>query len=185
MSKHQGPEPSGNPAEITNGDISKSQRKRAAHAVLELARELVDLNDSRLERVPLDDAIRDAVRETRAIRSHVARKRQLQYLAKLLRRDDTGPITEALDDMRNEARQGVARHHRAESWRDRLLRDGDAALSELLEKRPGMESQAIRQCIRAATREAAAGKPPAAARRLFRLLLDLDTSEALPPSDPD
>ncbi len=159
---------------------SKSQRKRDALAVRSLAAELIDLPNARLQQVPLDEDVRQAVRETRQIRSNIARKRQLQYVAKLLRHEDLEPVAEALEAMRGEARQLTARHHRAEGWRDHLLAGGDPALSGLIAACPDIDPQSIRQCLRAAAREARDGKPPAAARRLFRLLREYDELRPLP-----
>lgn len=159
---------------------SKSQRKRDALAVRALAAELVALDDPHLRRLPLDEAIRRAVLDARSIRSHIARKRQLQYLARLLRREDVTAIGDAMASFRAEARQLTVRHRRAEAWRDRLLSAGDAALAELIEARPGLDAQSIRQLQRSANREARDGRPPAASRTLFRLLRDLDQAEPLP-----
>jgi ribosome-associated protein len=164
----------------SDGPISKSQRRRDALELKALARDLIAMNPSRLSRVPLDDDVRAAIDEARQIRSNVAGKRQLQYVAKLLRRADTAPITEAIEALLNETRQLSGRQHRAEAWRDHLIRDGDTAVSDLLQQRPGADTQAIRQCIRKARAEAARNKPPAAARVLFRLLRDMDENEPLP-----
>ncbi|HMB59207.1 MAG TPA: DUF615 domain-containing protein, partial [Xanthomonadales bacterium] len=68
-----------------------------------------------------------------------------------------------------------------EAWRDLLLDQGDAALGELLKERPGMDIQALRQLIRNGQHERSAGKPPAAARSLFRTLREMDQKAALPP----
>jgi ribosome-associated protein len=162
-------------------EVSKSQRKRDAQAVKSLAGKLIGLSPARLAEVPLDDALRREILSARSIRSNVARKRQLQFVAKLLRRDDTAAIEEALAGFDREASQLTARQHRAEAWRDRLLADGDAAVGALLERRRDTDAQAIRQLLRNARREADRGKPPAAARSLFRLLRDMDLAEALPP----
>lgn len=160
--------------------VSKSQRKRDAQAVRDLASELIEMGDAQLRRVPLDDDVRRAVQDTKRIHSHAARKRQLQYLAKLLRREDVEPIVEAIENFRAEARQLTARHHRAENWRDRLLDRGDEALSELIAARPDIDPQPIRQLVRNGVREREAEQPPAAARALFRLLRDLDQAAPLP-----
>ena len=67
---------------------SRSQQRRDALAVFVLAERLVALSDAQLDAVPMPDALRDLVRESRRITSHVARKRQLQFLAKAMRNDD-------------------------------------------------------------------------------------------------
>ena len=159
---------------------SKSQRRREALELKSLAAELIRLGAPGLARIPLDDELKAAIGEARRIRSNVARKRQLQYVAKLLRRIDPEPVFRQLDEMAGEARQINARHHRCEIWRDYLLESGDAAMSELMKHRRGADSQAIRQLVRNAGAETARGKPPAAARSLFRLLREMDEAEPLP-----
>ncbi len=159
---------------------SKSQRKREALAVRDLASELIAMGEAQLRRIPLDEDVRRAVHDARRIRSHAARKRELRYLAKLLRREDVEPIADAIEGFHAEARQLTARHHRAEAWRDRLLAHGDEALSELMEARPDLDPQPIRQQVRKALRESESEQPPAAARSLFRLLRDLDQAAPLP-----
>jgi len=161
--------------------ISKSQRRRDALEVRDLAATLIALSPSQLERVPLDAHIAAAVAEARRIRSNVARKRQLQFVAKLLRKSDTGAIEAALADFDSQARDLSASHHRTEAWRDRLLTDGDEALGALLSQRRDADPQAIRQLMRKARQEAERERPPAAARELFRLLRKMDEAEPLPP----
>jgi ribosome-associated protein len=160
---------------------SKSQRRREALETRSLASELIKLNAARLSRVPLDDAVRSAIMEARQIRSHVAGKRQLQYVAKLLRRIDPEPIIQTLEGFDGEARQLTGRQHRTEAWRDFLLESGDPAVGVLMQQRNDTDTQAIRQLIRNAHKDAARNKPPASARALFRLLREMDESELLPP----
>ena len=169
-------------ADASPEEISKSQRRREALEVRSLASQLISLSQSRLAEVPLDEQLRDEIDRARSIRSNVARKRQLQYVAKLLRRDDLEPILDALDSFDNEARQLTARQHRVEAWRDLLIESGDAAVGALLERRRDADAQAIRQLVRNARREAEKNKPPSSARALFRLLRELDESETLPPA---
>lgn len=160
--------------------VSKSQRRRDALEIKSLALELINLSQSRLGQVPLDETVRAAIMDARQIRSNVARKRQLQYVAKLLRRDDPEPILLALEKFDGEAREITGRQHRSEAWRDFLLEAGDTAIGELMKHRADTDTQAIRQLIRNAAREAARNKPPASARNLFRMLREMDQKEPLP-----
>jgi ribosome-associated protein len=161
--------------------VSKSQRRRDALELKSLARDLIAMGAPRLARVPLDEELRAAVDDARRIRSNVARKRQLQFVAKLLRRIDPEPIKQALEAIENDARQLTVRQHRTEAWRDYLLESGDLAVSELMQVRHGADAQVIRQHIRQARSEATRDKPPAAARALFRLLREMDEAAPLPP----
>ncbi len=161
--------------------VSKSQRKREARALFDFGRRLVELPEPVLRSLPLEPEILEEVLFTRGITARVARKRQLGFLARKLGAEDLAAVEAALEERHNAARQLNARHHRAEAWRDRLL-DGDGqALGHLLDARRDIDAQALRQLVRNAGREAAAGKPPSSARKLFRLLRDSDEHEALPP----
>ncbi len=154
---------------------SRSQRRRDALAVFDLAEALVALSDAQLEQLPLADDLRALVVESRRITRHVARKRQLQYLAKHLRRreDELPPIRAALEHDRDAARRDTVQLHRIERWRDRLMADGDDALAQLLTEHPEADRQRLRQLARRAVGEHAAGKAPRAARELFQALRDL------------
>lgn len=160
--------------------VSKTQRKREAKALFDFGRRLVELPESVLLELPLEPELLGEIQYTRGITARVARKRQLGFLAKQLRHADLAAVETALEARQDAARQLNARHHRAEAWRDRLL-DGDAAaLGTLLDARRDIDAQTLRQLVRNAQREASAGKPPASARKLFRLLRDSDEAAALP-----
>ncbi|HET6565000.1 MAG TPA: ribosome biogenesis factor YjgA [Xanthomonadales bacterium] len=168
-------------------EVSKSQLKREALSKKSLAAEVIALGNKQFANAPLDEDLREEFVAARKITAHVARKRQLMFVAKKLRNIDTTEIEQFLASLQQDANQVTLRHHRAEAWRDRLLatesgRDpnGDQALAEFLELRPDADRQALRQLIRNARREMAAGKPPASARSLFRMLRDLDGIEPLP-----
>lgn len=160
---------------------SKSQRRRDALELKALASRLIKLTPARLGRVPLQDDVREAILDAREIRSNVARKRQLQYVAKLLRRTDPEAIFLAFEQFEGEARQLTGRQHRSEAWRDYLLERGDDAVGQLVGLRSNVDTQALRQLVRNAKKEKALGKPPASARSLFRALRDMDEQEQLPP----
>lgn len=160
---------------------SKSQRKRDARVLFELGRDLVGLPAKELAALPLDDDLRREIEFARGIRAHVARKRHLQFIAKMLRQRDADALLDAITARRAEARSLAGRHHRTEAWRDLLLASGDGAVSALLDATTAADAQTLRQLIRNAQRESRLGKPPAAARKLFRLLRDMDAEQALPP----
>jgi len=159
---------------------SKSQLKREAREKFDLGRELCELPEKVLLTLPLEDRVLQAVQFTRSVRSNVARKRELGFLAKLLRSADVAPVLEALEARQTAARSMNARHHRAEAWRDLLLAGGNTALELLLAQRQDVDVPALRQLVRNAQAEASRNKPPASARKLFRMLRDLDETSTLP-----
>ena len=165
--------PESTPPSAPSDRPSKSQRKRDAHALQELAESLVELPASELARVPMPEALREAVLDARRMTARGALARQRQYLGRLMRDIDPEPIRDALEDIRARGHAHVARFHRLERWRDRLLEEGDTALEELLTEHPDLEAQQLRSLMREAARERRLGKPPQAARALFRCLRDL------------
>ena len=155
---------------------SRSQRRREALDIFKLAETLAALSDAELAHVPLSDDLRDEVVRTRAVTSHIARKRATQFLAKQLRKLDDAdiePIRAALDNDRAKAHQETAALHRVETWRTRLIDDGDAALDELLALHPSADRQQLRQLARNARAERDRDKPLHAYRELFRALREL------------
>lgn len=155
-----------------NVEVSRSQKRREALDVLKLAHALVELSDAQLARVPLSDELRDEVMRARAVTQQIARKRQTQFLAKHLRRreDELEPVRAMLEHDRDHSRRETAHLHRVEQWRDRLIADGDNALTELLQHFPHGDRQHLRQLARQARAERDANKPPHAQRELFRAL---------------
>ena len=164
-----------------NGDhhdddtVSRSQQRRDALAVFDLADQLASLSNSQLNALPLTDELREAVEDTRRIKSHVARKRQTQFLAKLLRRDEDSveALRRALEHDKADARRETAALHRLEQWRERLIDEGDGALGELIDLCPGADRQRLRSLVRQARTEKLQNRPPRAFREIFQELKPL------------
>ena len=148
---------------------SKTQRKRASHALQELGVALVGLRPEQLQRLELPDAVREAVELAHRVTAHEARRRHLQYLGRLMRQVDAPQLREAIARVTGESRAAVALMHQAERWRNRLLED-DAALTQFVAEHPVADVQWLRTTIRAARREHAAARPPRHARELYRWL---------------
>lgn len=152
---------------------SRSEERREALAVLELASKMIEQNDSRILQLPMSAELVDLTLASKKITSQIARKRQMQFLAKQLRRQDDDvlvAIRAALDFDKSISRQETASLHRVEAWRDRLIEEGDAALAELLNEFPSADRQHLRQLARNAKEEKLKNKPPHAFRDLFREL---------------
>ncbi len=158
---------------------SKSQRKREMHALQALGEALVALSPDRLARVPMPEGLRDAVLEAQRIRQHGARRRQLQYIGRLMRDVEAEPIQQALDLLGGHSREAVARQHRVEKLRDQLLED-EGLLHELAARWPAADLQQLRVLRRNALKEREADKPPRAYRELYRVLRELDEDGGLP-----
>lgn len=151
---------------------SKTQRKREVLALQSLGESLVELPAARLTQLALPEPLHDAVMQARQISRWGARRRQLQYIGRLMREVDAAAIRERLEAWKNDAAREASRLHQAEHWRDRLL-EHESSLGELLERYPRTDVQRIRALIRNARLEAHAARPPRSARALFRVLRDL------------
>ena len=162
---------------------SRSQQREDALEVRGLAEKLVALSAAQLARLPVPESLMPHIVETQRITSHIAHKRQLQYLAKQMRREDEQTLEalrDALDENGEMARSEVAQLHQAERWRERLLAEGDNALAELLSAFPQADRQQLRQLVRNTQDERTKNKPPRAFRELFQVLKTVlaDAAEA-------
>ncbi len=155
---------------------SKSQVKREMTALQDLGAVLVELSAHELERIPLPEKLHDAVVAARGMTQRGARKRQLQYIGKIMRHVDAEPIREHIAELQSRSRQSAARQHHLERLRDLLLTEGDAALEEVLQVFPDADRTHLRQLMREAHKEMLHNKPPHASRALFRYLRELQDS---------
>jgi ribosome-associated protein len=153
---------------------SKSARKRAAHAAQDLGEALIGLREAELVALALPERLTEAIREARRLTSRAAGARQRQYIGKLMRDIDTEPIRAALAARSERDALETQLFKRAESWRERLLTDGEGALAELAELRPGLDRSEWSGRVAAARNERArglaAGTVGPAGRDLFRAL---------------
>jgi ribosome-associated protein len=154
------------------GRPSKTQRKKQVTALQELGGELVKLRNEQLAAIDLPENLRDAVLEARRIGSFEARRRQMQYIGKLMRKVNAAPIRAALDALQAAPRREAALHKRADSWRERLLAEADS-IGELLSECPAADAQQLQALVRDTLNERAAGRPPRAHRQLYQVLRNL------------
>lgn len=150
---------------------SKTQRKQAMHELQALGAALVALPDGPLATMSLPEALAAAIAEARRITSREGKRRQLQYIGRLMRDLDPAPIRAQLDRFEGRSAEDAAHHRRLEQLRSRLLED-DEALTEFARTHPAADLQALRALIRNARREQLEGRPPRAFRELYRVLRD-------------
>jgi ribosome-associated protein len=156
---------------------SKTQRKKEMHDLQALGAELVELNDDQLASIELPESLLDAVNEARRVSKFEAKRRQLQYIGKLMRHIDPEPIRTRISAWKAVSTTHTARLHLIERWRTRLLED-DAAMTELLHDHPEADAARLRLLVRNAARERAAGSPPKSYRALFKLLNETLSDES-------
>ena len=156
---------------------SKSQKKRDMSALQDLGQALLELPAERLSKIDMPDALRIALADARRFTKHEARRRQLQYIGRLMRAIDPAPFQAAVDAATGSSAAENARFHRLERLRAVLLEDEAAALAEIAAAHPGADLQQLRQLRRNALKERELAKPPRAFREIFRLLRELEEAD--------
>jgi ribosome-associated protein len=147
---------------------SKTRLKQASHELQELGEAVVALPDSRIEALEIAETLLDAIRQFKKTKTFEGRRRQMQYIGKLMRIHDVEPIRQAVTDMQlGRAKDSLALHE-AERWRAELLADDEAATRWIAEH-PQTDAQHLRSLVRAARKDAAL-VPEKRSGRAFREL---------------
>ena len=148
---------------------SKTQRKKQSHALQALGEQLVALPADKLAAAPLTESLRDAVLMAQRTRSHEGRRRQLQYVGKLMRDVDAQAIARALAIDAEHHRGAVTAMHSAERWRDGLV-DASLTLKDFIDRYPAGAAAPLATLVSSARKERQAQKPPRQFRALYRAL---------------
>ena len=151
---------------------SKSQKKRESTALQDLGEELVALSKERIAKIDMPERLRDAILQAQRITAHEGRRRQMQFIGKLMRSAEVEPLQSAVDEVKGASAASTARQHRLEALRTRLMAD-ETGFAQLAEDFPQADIQRLRQLRRNALKEAEQKKPPRSFRELFRELRDL------------
>ena len=169
---------------------SRNELKKQMHDLQELGEAVAALPADRLDKLKIDERLRDAIAELRRTRSFEGRRRQLQYIGKLMKSEDPEPLREAVASFRVGSATDTLALHQAEYWRDQLL-SADDALANWITQYPATDIQQLRSLVRSARKEKLepGERHGRAYRDLFRLVKEQmqDATEAgddAPPSDP-
>jgi ribosome-associated protein len=151
---------------------SKTRRKQDSHELQALGQALTEMTDDRLVALPLSEALLEAVREWKRTRSHEGKRRQMQFIGKLMRHADETPIRAAVAEMQlGQAHDSLALHD-AERWRAELVASDDAA-TRWIAAHPQADAQQLRSLVRAARKDASLipeQRSGRAYRELFRFV---------------
>lgn len=164
---------------------SKSELKRQMEELQKLGAQLVAEPRDRVKRVPMPDEVKDAILMCQTISNHEGRRRQLQYVGKMMRtlsEEEVAVIQRTIDSWKGASKAETAALHALERRREKLLTD-DKALTELLSEHPELDVQHLRTLIRNARKEQAENKPPKAYRELFQILKELGKQDKQASSD--
>lgn len=171
-------------------DQSRTDLKRESTELQELGAALLDLRTDLLERLPLSDKLKDAIAEAKRITNFEGKRRQMQYIGKLMRKLESTEVEQvraALNEQANGSAADNLALHQAEVWRDRLISQDDAA-GQWIESHPTTDTQQLRALIRQARKDAVPEKPGAALRhgRAYREIFQMvrEVLMAIPEPDP-
>jgi len=149
--------------------VSKTRRKRDMEALQDLGARLVELDATRLASLDLPERLIDAVALARRTTRHEARRRQMQYIGRLMRDIDPAPLQAALARWAEGPAQERAQFAALERWRTRLL-DDDAGVAEFIAAYPQTDRALLVRLVAEAREERRRGGPPHHQRALFRAL---------------
>jgi len=146
--------------------ISKTRRKRQMHDLQAVGARLVALTAESLAHIGLPEHLREAVMEARRITKHEGRRRQLQYIGRIMRDIDAAPIIDQLDALAAPSKRQIALFHVAERWRQEMLADA-GAVERFAKEFPAADADRLRALTTAATEEKRRGHRPRSFRELF------------------
>ncbi len=148
---------------------SKTRLKQQSHDLQTLGLALAALGDDTLAAIDMPEPLRDAIEQFRRTKSHEGRRRQMQYVGKLMRGADEQALREAVAAATLGTAQSALALHEAERWRAELIASDDA-MTTWLQAHPDSDSQQLRSLVRAARRDAAGLAPEARQPKSFREL---------------
>lgn len=163
--------------ELKGSDASKTDLKRESTELQVLGQALLDLRGKAFDALPIEERLRDAIKEARRITNFEGKRRQMQFVGKLMRQqqpDVLDAIRAALDEQDRPNAAATAALHEAEGWRDRLVADDDA-FGAWIETHPATDTQQLRALIRQARKDHKPGLPGEAPRhgRAYREIFQL------------
>ena len=167
MIAHARPSPTDEPADDPESAPSKTKRKHEMQALQDLGVELVALDPKRLATLDLPEQLVDAITLARSITRHEAKRRQMQYIGRLMRDIDAEPLRTTLGAWSQGPKIERERFALLERWRDRMLAEPDG-VQAFVAAYPTTEIDALVRIVADARAERARGAPPRKSRALFR-----------------
>lgn len=152
---------------------SRTQIKKEMEALQVLGKKLTELKASQLKEVPMTEDLEKAIKDYDKMPHREAKRRHMQYIGKLMRSVDSEAIQAAIDRFDSSSQAFNQELHLLEAWRERLIGEGNTALTEFIEEHPETDVQQLRQLIRNAQKDAKNGKNTGAAKKLFQFIRNL------------
>ena len=149
--------------------ISKTELKKDSKKIQQFGREISELTINNIEAFKFPVNIYEATIDLKNLKSNSAKKRQVQYLGKLLREIDLADAFITMKQLKVSSQKEIQRNHIIEDWRDKLLNNNES-ITEFVDLYPNINRQSIRQAITNAQKEKKEAKPPKYSKQLFKLI---------------
>lgn len=154
--------------------ISKTQRKRHVEALQKLGKQLTEISKGLLDKCQLPPPLLAAIEEFKRLpNKNEARRRQLQFIGKVMRTVDTSEIEKVLNQSKQHVEIEKRKFHRLEIIREELIAGDNETLNNLISDFPELDIQHLRQLIRQSQKELSQNKPPVISRKLFKYLREI------------
>ena len=152
---------------------SRGKRKAEMLALQKIGESLMKLTNDQLAKIDLPEDLREAIQQAKLLKSNEAKRRQLQYIGKIMREIDPEAIKQALKRIQYIHERNTTEFHQAENWRAKLIAVGDEALNAFLNEYPATDRQQLRQLLRKAQHDHKTDKNTGAEKALFKYLLTI------------
>jgi len=152
--------------------ISKTELKKDSKKIQAFGRSVADLSNDAIKKFNFPVNIQEAIKEFKTIKSNSAKKRQAQYLGKLLRDIDLTEAYTVMEQLRTHSQKEIQANHYIEKWREKLLSDKEA-ITEFISLYPESDSQSLRQLINNSLKEKNLNRPPKSYRQLFQIIKEI------------
>lgn len=152
---------------------SKSQIKREMAALQQIGKKLTELKPQQLAKVPMSEDLAAAIELSKKITQREASRRHLHYIGKLMRSEDAELIQNVLDEFDSSSKIFNQRMQAIESWRSRLIEEGNDAVTEFINEHPEADMQHLRQLVRNAKKEVSQQKNTGHAKKLFQYIKEI------------
>jgi len=163
--------------EVTDNDnmeyISKTEKKREAHSLQQLGEKLLKLSRVQIKEIDIPEEVLDALNLARTIKSREGLRRQVQFIGSLMRKIDSEPIQQAVEQIEQGNYKKALEFKETEQWRDELISGNDELLEKILEDHDNADRQQLSQLVRNARKEVGNNKPPKSSRALFKYLREM------------
>ena len=149
--------------------VSKTELKKDSKNIQQFGRKISGLSINNIEAFKFPSNIYEATIDLKNIKSNSAKKRQVQYLGKLLREIDLTDAFLIMKQLKVSSQKEIQRNHIIEDWRDKLLSNNDS-ITQFVDEYPKIDRQSLRQTISNAQKD---NKSPKYSRQLFKLIKDI------------